>query len=261
MSEIHIPSLIPDTIFHIGNFPVTNTMVNAVLATGILLLIGIVISRSTRLRPGKFQNACEFFLESLLGYFDQVTGSRAKSLKFLPLAGSVFFFILLSNWLGLLPGTGSILSGHEPVLRPANTDLNLTVAMALVSVITSHIVGLASVGIFTHLNKFFPLGTIVKSLRKGPVAIFTALVEGVVGIIEVIGEFAKVLSLSLRLFGNVFAGEVLISVIGALVGVLVPTPFMLLELLVGLIQAAVFTMLTLVYLTVMSEAPHGSEEH
>lgn len=261
MSEIHIPSLIPDVIFHIGNFPVTNTMINASLATGILLIIGIIITVSARLRPGKFQNACEFFLEALLGYFDQVTGSREKSRQFLPLVGSVFFFILISNWLGLLPGTGSILAGHEPVLRPANTDLNLTVAMALVSVITSHIIGLASVGIFTHINKFFPIGTIIKSLKKGPIAIFTACVEAVIGIIEIIGEMAKVLSLSLRLFGNVFAGEVLISVISALVGIFVPTPFMLLELLVGLIQAAVFTMLTLVYLTVMSEAPHGDDAH
>lgn len=259
MAEIHIPTLAPEVIGHVGNIAVTNTMVNAWVAIGILLVIGIIISSTARLRPGKLQNAFEFFLETLLGYFDQVTGSREKSRKFLPLVGSVFFFILLSNWLGLLPGTGSILAGHAPLLRPANTDLNLTVAMALVSVLTSHFVGFFAVGFFTHLNKFVQIGTIIKSIKKGPIAIFTALVEFLVGIIEIVGEMAKVLSLSLRLFGNVFAGEVLISVISALVGAVVPAPFMLLEILVGLIQASVFTMLTLVYLTGMSEAPHGND--
>ena len=87
----------------------------------------------------------------------------------------------------------SLLAGHAPALRPANTDLNLTVAMALVSVLTSHLVGLASIGFFAHANKFIQIGTFVKSLRKGPVAIFTAIVEILVGIIELSGEAAKVL--------------------------------------------------------------------
>ncbi|MCX6780193.1 MAG: F0F1 ATP synthase subunit A [Candidatus Magasanikbacteria bacterium] len=103
------------------------------------------------------------------------------------------------------------------------------------------------------------MGTFFKSLRKGPVAIFTAIIELGVGLIEIISEMAKVLSLSLRLFGNIFAGEVLISVISGLVSALVPAPFMMLELLVGLIQASVFTMLTLVYLTVMTAEVQHSE--
>ena len=100
----------------------------------------------------------------------------------------------------------------------------------------------------------------MKSLTKGPVAIFTAIIELAVGLIEIVSEIAKVLSLSLRLFGNIFAGEVLISVLSSLVALAVPAPFMMLELLVGLIQAAVFTMLTLVYLTVATAQPHGHEE-
>lgn len=259
MAEIHIPTLAPEPIAHIGSITITNTMVNAWLAILILLVIGIVIRSTAKLRPGKLQNTFEYFLEILLGYFDQVTGSREKTRRFLPLVGSVFFFILLSNWLGLLPGTGSIFVGHAPLLRPANTDLNLTVAMAVTAVLASHLFGLFAVGVFTHINKFIQIGSIVKSIKKGPIAIFTALIEAVVGLIEIVGELAKVLSLSLRLFGNIFAGEVLISVISALVGLLVPAPFMMLELLVGLIQAAVFTMLTLVYMTVLSTAGHGDE--
>lgn len=258
-AEIHIPTFAPEVLALPGGVAITNTMVNVWLAMAIFLFLGIMLRRRMGLRPGRLQNACEYILESLFGYLDQVTGSREKTVRFLPVVGSVFFFILLSNWLGLLPGTGSITVGHAPLFRPANTDLNLTVAMALVSVISSHIFAFGSIGFFAHANKFIQIGTIVKSFRHGPIAVFTAVVEFMVGIIEIVGEVAKVVSLSLRLFGNVFAGEVLISVIGALVAAVVPAPFMLLEVLVGLIQASVFAMLTTVYLTVATAAPHGGE--
>ena len=259
MSALHIPPLAPETLFHIGSLPITNTIINTWIAAIIFLILGILISRRVSIRPGKLQNFSEYILELIIGYFDQVTGNRKKTLKFLPIAGSMFFFILLSNWLGLLPGTGSISYEGEMFLRPANTDLNLTVAMALVAVATSHLFALGSIGFFVHVSKFIQLGNLARSLKKGPIGIFTALVEFVVGLIEITSELAKVLSLSLRLFGNIFAGEVLITVIVSIVGIIMPTPFMLLELLVGLVQAAVFSMLTIVYMTVSSEAPHGEE--
>ncbi len=234
-------------------------MINVWLAIVIFLILGLILRNRIKLKPDKLQNACEFFLEGLLGYFDQVTGDRKKTMRFLPLVGSIFFFILLSNWLGLMPGTGSITIGHNFLFRSANTDLNLTVAMALIAVFSSHLFGLFTIGIFTHLNKFIQIGTFFKSLRKGPVAILTAIIELGVGLIEIVSEIAKVISLSLRLFGNIFAGEVLITVIASLVGLLVPTPFMLLELLVGIIQASVFAMLALVYMTVLTTEAHGAE--
>ena len=259
MSAIHVPPLAAEVLFHIGNIPVTNTIINTWIAMVFFLIVGLLLRGRVSLKPGKLQNFGEYILELLMGYFDQVTGSRAKTIKFLPIVGSVFFFILFSNWLGLLPGTGSLTLHGEPVLRPANTDLNLTVAMAAVAVIASHVFGLLTVGFFTHLNKFVQLGTLVKSFRKGPIAVFQAIIEVGVGLIEIVSEFAKVMSLSLRLFGNIFAGEVLMTVMSALVGLLVPTPFMLLELLVGIIQASVFAMLTLVYMTVATAEPHGAE--
>lgn len=261
MSAIHIPTLAPETLFHIGFFPVTNTIVNSWLAIIFFLVVGLFVRRSITLRPNKLQNFWEFFLDLILGYFDQVTGDRKKTIAFLPIVGSVFFFILLSNWLGLLPGTGSITLGHELLLRPANTDLNLTIAMALFAVVASHIYAFMAIGFFAHLNKFIQIGSLIKSIPKGPIAIFTALIEFAVGLIEIVSEIAKVMSLSLRLFGNIFAGEVLMSVMAALVGLLAPLPFMFLELLVGIIQASVFAMLTIVYMTVATSAPHGAEAH
>lgn len=268
MTEIHIPTMAPEVLFHLGPVNITNTMINAWIAVFVFFILGIMVYRSVKLKPGKLQNACELVLEMLLPYFDQVTGDRKKTIRFLPIAGTIFFFILLSNWLGLLPGTGSVTVGHNFLLRPANTDLNLTVAMALVSVISSHIFGFITIGFFSHSGKFLQFKALLTAFGKfkegigaGILAIFIALIEFMVGIIEIVSEASKVLSLSLRLFGNIFAGEVLITVISALVVAVVPTPFMLLELLVGLIQAAVFAMLTLVYLTVASEKPHGEEAH
>lgn len=257
---MHIPDVAPEVLFHVGSIPITNTIINVWIAIIVFLILGILLRKRVKLIPGKLQNACEYFLEKVFGYFDQVTGSRKKTIKFVPLVGSIFFFILLSNWLGLLPGTGSITVDHVPLLRPANTDLNLTVVMALVAVIASNIWGMVAVGVFTHLNKFVQIGSVVKSFKKGPIAVFTALIEFVVGLIEIVSEIAKIISLSLRLFGNIFAGEVLITVIASLVPLFIPTPFMLLEVLVGIIQASVFAMLTLVYLTISTSEPHA-EEH
>jgi F-type H+-transporting ATPase subunit a len=255
-----LPPLAAETLFHIGPLPVTNTIINTWIAMIIFLVMGIIIKRNINIRPGKFQNFWEHILELIMGYFDQVTGDRAKTIKYLPISGTIFFFILLSNWIGLLPGTGSFLWHHEPLLRPANTDLNLTLAMALTAVVMSHLYAFVSVGFFVHLNKFIQLGSLAKSFKKGPMGILTAVVEFAVGLIEIVSEMAKVLSLSLRLFGNIFAGEVLMTVIASILAFLLPTPFMLLELLVGLIQAGVFSILSIVYLTVAGTVPHGTEK-
>lgn len=262
-----LPPLAAETLFHLGPLPVTNSLMNTTIATVGFVVFALVFSRTIRIHPGKGQLCIETLLEAVLGYFDKVTGNRTLSRKFLPFAGTLFFFILISNWIGLLPGTGSVgmwlmHNGEReliPLFRPANSDLNLTLALSTLTVITSHIVGMASVGVFSHLNRFIQLGTIWKALRSfSPVGILTALVEFIVGLIELVTEFAKMASLSLRLFGNVFAGEVLTTVIASLLAVAAPIPFIGLELMVGVIQATVFTMLALVYFTLFSKQPHGA---
>jgi F-type H+-transporting ATPase subunit a len=262
-------SIAAEPIARIGSFPVTNSLVNAWIA--VALFVGTAWTLKRRLsadKPGKLQLAAEGTIEFLLGYVDQVTGDREKSKRFFPLVGTLFLFILVSNWLGTLPGVGTIGVWREvhgeadlvPLFRPANADLNLTLAMALLSVIASHFLGIMAVGFFAHWNRFIALGAIVKGFRKGGVHIMVGLVEAIVGIIEFFAEIAKVVSLSLRLFGNIFAGEVLITVMYSLIAYAVPLPFTFLELIVGLVQATVFSMLSLVYLTILSEKPHGDEQ-
>lgn len=262
-------TLFAEPVFRLGTFTITNAFVNAFVLMIVFVGIGIWFRKRWSLRPGSFQILLEDVLEALLGYFDQVTGSREKSKKFLPLIGSFFLFILFSNWMGQLPGTGSIglweneggTSVFVPLFRPATSDLNFTLGIALVAVITSHIIGMTINGFFPHWNKFFQFGGIwnaIKTLK--PINILVSLVEFVVGLIEFVSEIAKVLSLSLRLFGNIFAGEVLMTVIASIFAYGLPLPFMALELIVGVVQAAVFSMLSLVYLTILSDKPHGSEE-
>ncbi len=258
-----------ENIFSIGSFSVTNAYLNSTILTLGFCVFAIFMRFTVTKIPGKLQNAFEALLEFLFRYFDQVTGDRAKSKRFLPIVGTLFLFILLSNWMGLLPGTGTIgvwqmIHGERelvPLLRPAASDLNLTLALAVLSVAASHLLGMFTLGFFVHWNKFIQLGTIWNAVRSlKPVAILTAAIEFVVGLIELFSEAAKMVSLSLRLFGNIFAGEVLITVLSSLVAFIVPLPFMALELIVGVVQATVFSMLTLVYLSLMTTAPHGAQK-
>lgn len=265
--ELLLPPAAAEPLFHVGSFPITNTMVNGWIAVVFFVCVAFVASRRKGLVPRGIHNLIEGTIEFMLGEVEKVTGDATRAKQFLPIVGSIFLFILFSNWLGLIPGTGSIgvwgiHEGHEaliPLLRPAASDLNLTLAIALFAVITSHIVGLMAIGPVAHVSKFINIRGILRSLKKGPMAILVALIEFVVGLLEIISEVAKVLSLSLRLFGNIFAGEVLLTVMLGIFSYFLPIPFMFLEVLVGAIQATVFAMLTLAYLTVATQE-HGHEE-
>ncbi|HYC80075.1 MAG TPA: F0F1 ATP synthase subunit A, partial [Candidatus Binatia bacterium] len=157
-----LPPLVAEPIFHIGTFPVTNAYINSTLAVLFFLVIGFMLRKRTDEKPHGLQNFAEATMEFLLGYVDGVTKDRKKSLQFFPIVGGLFLFILVSNWMGLLPGTGSIgrwliMHGHKelvPIFRPANADLNMTLAMAVFAVIASHIIGVAAIGFFKYANKF-----------------------------------------------------------------------------------------------------------
>lgn len=260
-----LPPLAAEPIFAIGQLPITNAYINSTLTMMGFIVFAVVISlalrRSKNSAPKGILNFFESLVETLYQYFDTVTQNRQKTLQFLPLVGTLFFFILVSNWIGLLPGIGSIgryLVHHGevvlvPLFRPATTDLNLTIGMALISVMVSHFLGIAVIGFLKYFNKFVKLADLwhaVKSLNV--MNILTAVIEFFVGLLEIISEVAKLLSLSLRLFGNVFAGEVLLTVLAGILPFVLPLPFIGLEIIVGIVQATVFAMLTLVYLTVAS---------
>ncbi len=263
-------ALAAEPIFHLGNFPVTNSMINAWIVTLFFIALAYVASQRNSLVPRGIHNAFEFVVVFLRDEMDKVTESRAKTKVFFPLVATLFLFILANNWLGLVPGTGSIgfyelVHGEVelvPLLRPATADLNLTLALAAFSVLAVQWAGAKGVGFSNYFSKFINVRGIFRSFSKGPTAIGVAFIEFFVGLLEIVGEFARIASLSLRLFGNVFAGEILIGVILSLASFVVPIPFMFLEIFVGLIQATVFALLVLVFLTVATmEHGHDEDEH
>lgn len=263
-------TLFAEPIFSIGNFTVTNSLINSWIVLLIVIIFVFSLKGKIKKIPGKLQNGLEMIMEWFLGIFDDVTGSRKKSLQFLPFILTFFFFILLNNWLGLLPGVGSVgkvVSEHGenvfiPFLRGATADLNTTLALATVGLVIVHICGNISVGAWHYLNKFINLKAfleIPKKVLKNPAILLINPIKAFVGIVELIGEVAKIASLSFRLFGNIFAGEVLLAAMSAICAFLLPLPFMALEIIVGLIQALIFSVLILIYMSI-STTPETEEE-
>jgi F-type H+-transporting ATPase subunit a len=178
-----------------------------------------------------------------------ITRDRKQTVRFFPVVITIFLFILVSNYIGLLPGFGSIgiyevqdgYSVFVPIFRSVNSDINMTLALAIISVMATNFIAITLIGFAKASKRFLNF--------KNPIFTF-------VGLVEFISEVAKFISFSFRLFGNVFAGEVLLVVVTSLVSYIAPLPFYFLELFVGLIQALVFAMLTLVFMKVAAEEPH-----
>lgn len=256
-----------EPVYHLGGFTITNSLINSWLVVFLIVIFALTFKKKIKTIPGKMQCAIEAIYEYLLELFDSVTGDQKKSLLFFPFIFSFFIFILLNNWMGLLPGIGSIgqvVSEHGekvfiPYFRGATADLNTTLSLAIIAVVASHIFGVISIGLWKHFNKFINLKTLAeipKKVKNDPMVLMVNPINVFVGLIEIISEIAKVVSLSFRLFGNVFAGEVLLASMSAIFAFGLPLPFMFLEVLVGLVQAIVFSLLTLSYLTMMSHAEH-----
>jgi F-type H+-transporting ATPase subunit a len=241
MEEI---SLKAQEIFSIGGFHMTNGLFMTLLVSLILICVAVLIRFRVKLVPGKLQSAAEMGVESLLNLMEGTLGSMEKAERYFPLVATIFLFILCSNWLGIFPGVGSLKYHDVPVFRSAAADLNFTLSFAIISVIVTNLIGMVAVGTFKHIGKFLNF--------KDPISFF-------VGILELVSEVAKIISLSFRLFGNVFAGEVLLTIVSFLAPYVIPLPFLFLEMFVGLIQAFIFAMITLVSIA-LHTAEHG-EEH
>lgn len=322
-SGLHI-SISAEPIAHIGGLTISNSMFTSLIASAILILLALIVNRSLKStnRPGGIQNVFEFLIESLYNLVHGITEHREKTQKFFPLIATFFLFILVNNWLGLVPGVGSIgfteypeheediitttnefpvTQLHEPTpaaenvpiddthalptttsedvtvshgeievtpveaqleipddshtaeaeahdgvfvpyLRAGTADLNTTLALALITMFSVQIFGVTylKLGYFSKFINF-----------SNPIMFF-------VGILEIISEFGKIISFAFRLFGNIFAGEVLLAVITFLVPIIAPMPFYGLEIFVGMIQALVFALLSTVLYNV---ATLGHEEH
>jgi len=273
----HEVTIYAEPIFQIGNFQVTNSLITSWFAVLVILVLSVAIRIKLKKIPGKLQHIFEIILDGALSLVDQVTNNRKISEKIFPLVFTLFVFILVNNWLGLLPILGSFgfvmnegaHSVFVPFLRSGTADINTTLALSIVFVLGANVFGIFTIGLWKTFNKYVnlkALGSIFTKVWKDPVVLLVAPINFFVGLLELIGEMAKVASLSFRLFGNIFAGEVLLVSMGAIFAFVVPGPFLFLEIFIGLIQALIFALLATVYFTIAAQdhsehEPARSEDH
>jgi F-type H+-transporting ATPase subunit a len=226
---------------------VTNTILTMWIVSALLVVALILLTRKRTMIPGRGQNAIEALYDGLQGFAVSLGGPAAK--KYVPLFVTLFIYILASNWSGLLPFVGRI-----ELFRAPTSDVNITIGLALVSFAIFHIEGVRALGIGGYLSKFFPISAFRDGIGAGVIAMF-------VGIIELMLEFVKPLTLSMRLFGNVYGGSVALGVILSLTIAFIPVALYALELMLNAVQALIFSVLTLMFTLAAIEGHHGEDEH
>lgn len=238
-------SLSSEPLFFIGQLPITNTVVDTIFVDFLLILLCYFVSKNVKLIPGKLQTTMEMIFETFLNLTESVSPKHA--LQIFPFIMTFFLFILISNWSGLLPivTTIGLFKGEEfiPLIRSASTDLNVTLALALVSLIATHTMSIRTLGIKQYIGRFISLD---------PLSLYT-------GILEIISEFTKIISFSFRLFGNIYVGEVMLASLSTLFAFLLPIPLILYEFFVGTIQATIFALLTMAFMAILT-TPHHEEK-
>ncbi|HRQ89994.1 MAG TPA: F0F1 ATP synthase subunit A [Bacteroidia bacterium] len=268
---------------------ISNSILVAAIVTGAILLFTRMATSRMELVPGSKQNFVELVIEFLYGQVEGIVGKKVAPKAF-PLLATIFIFVLVSNWFGLLPGVGTIGFGHKtgflsvdsahvddhghhtfiPLLRPATADLNMTLALALVFMCVWLYITIAEMGLWgTIVHIFGPKGGVQGALKWGLMIVFL-----IVGVIEVVSIIFRPMSLSLRLLGNIYAGETLLHTMGGLgkdlgfpgwlasiSSVLFPLPFYFMEILVGALQATVFSLLCAVYIKLSTTHEGGDHHH
>lgn len=231
----------------LGGFPITNALVMTWLVMALLVGFAVFFRSRLALVPGKLQAGIEWLFEGTLEYMAEVFESEELARRFFPLVATIFLFIALANELEFVPGVGSLgfvrPGEFLPLLRAPTTDLNFTLALAAISFFVIEITGIAALGFFRHMARYVNV--------RSPLGF-------VIGFIELVSNLGRLISFSFRLFGNIFAGEVLVLVAGYFLPYFLPAPLMGFEMLVGIVQAFVFAMLTLFFIKIAIMDPHAA---
>ncbi len=242
--------LYPPVLGELGRLTITSTLLTSWVVMAVLIAIAYIVGKNPKMVPTKVQSVFELIIGGIYDYIANVLESKHLATKYFPIITTIFFFVLGLNWFGLLPGVTSIgmykIYGTEstfvPFLYPSAADLNITIAFAIIAFVTVEVAGITALGIWKYAGKFINF--------KSPLAF-------VIGIIELISELARLIAFSFRLFGNIFAGKVLLLVIMFLTTpYVVPVPLIAYEIFVGFIQAFIFAILTLYFIKIAVEEPH-----
>jgi len=273
VQHLHV-DLRPSILTHVGPLPLSNTLLASILASFLLITFALLARRRLVDLPKarSLQNAVEAGFELLIEFMQRFAGEHA--IRFFPIVATLFLFILVSNWLTMFPGVGSIGLETEtaqgvtfvPLLRGATSDLNTTCALAICSVASGQFFGATSLGLSRHLLRYISIGkwiTFFRALFTGERPRFSLLLSGLldvfIGILEIFDEVTKILSFAFRLFGNIFGGEVLLMVIAFLMPFLVSIPFIALEMFTGFIQAFIFAVLSTAFFARAVTTHNGTE--
>lgn len=242
---IHI-SLAAEKIGTFFGLPITNTLLMSFVVFAILGTLTFFVRKNLTLVPGRIQTLIETLFVGILDYMTETLEDAKLARKLFPLILTIFLFIFTANIIEFTPGIGSIGWTHGdgefiPLLRSMNTDMNTTLALTIIAFVVIEVVGVATLGFLRYGKKFVNLSSVLGFM---------------VGIIELFSEVARLVSYSFRLFGNIFAGEVMILVIQHFVPMVLPVPIMLFEVFVGFIQAAIFALLTLFFVKIAITEAH-----
>jgi F-type H+-transporting ATPase subunit a len=224
---------------------ISSTLLTMWLVMAIVVIGSALLVRGSKLVPGRGQNIFEFVYEFLSDFGIGLAGPTAR--PYIPIFLGAFLLVLFDNWIGLVPPVGKV-----DFLRAPSSDVNITIGMALVSFLIFHVEGFRHLGVRGYLGKFFPFYEFRNGIGAGIIAMF-------VGIIELMLEFVKPVTLSMRLFGNIYGGEVALGVITSLTIAIFPIALLLLDGMLNAIQALIFSVLTLVFITLAIESHHEDE--
>jgi len=271
VSKPHV-ELPAEGLFEVAGFPITNTLIASWLTIIVLVSVFYVCTRKMKLIPGRLQNLAEMAVEALLSFVEGAAGKKHARLL-LPAVATIFIYVIANAYLALLPFFSAIVvTGHEgdlvPLLRGANTDVNVPLSIAVMSFVFVEFWGMKSLGTFRYLGEFFNVGQLgrgIKELFRGKIRsaitnVGFGFINLFVGLLEVFSHLIRIVSFTFRLFGNMTAGEILVLVSAFLIPLIFTIPFYGLELLIGLIQALIFAGLTLVFGIIAIRPTHEEAE-
>lgn len=241
-----IPGIEPEILFKIFNYPVATSTFFIFFILIIFLILGILFSKKLRMVPRNIQSIVEMLYEAIYDFIASITGT-ARADFVLPIVGSLFVYIGVANLIGMIPGLTSFTFKGIEIFRVPTTDFNTTIGLAIASVVFLQIVSIMDFGFLGHFAKFFKFKEVYLGFRKGIGDGFMSLMDFFVGILEFLGEFIRIVSLSFRLFGNMYAHEIMAVLIMGTFAYVLPAVWSAFGLLVGIVQALVFGSLIAVY--------------
>jgi F-type H+-transporting ATPase subunit a len=255
-----IPSIVSPVLGDVGPLTIATSTITTLFIT--LLFVGLCVKVSkSKLIPNTFQHLMEMFYEAVSSFITSIVGTKEKAAIIIPYVGAIMTYLLVANLLPMFPGVSglyvSIDGEHVPLLRGATTDFNTTFGLALAVIVTMQIVGMREQGVLGYLSHFIQIKQVIKGFKKSAGEGAVSIVGFFVGLIEIVSEFAKILSLSLRLFGNMFAHEVLTVILLGAFSVAVPALWMGMGVLVGVVQSIVFVALVTVYYSLVLKKEGG----